>query len=556
MAGTTDLVINILANNKTGTNLTKVSQEVKDVGKSAEFASSMLKSMGAALISYISIRTIKQAVEEFQKQEVAIVSLNSALKNAGYTSKVYSNQLQELAGNLQKVTVYGDEEIELMEAKLLTYGKTIDEVKKLTPFLVDLASKMSLNSGETVSLQQAYIAYAYALNGSERQLRRYGLNLDDATIKSRDVKKITDELSKSVKDAGVEFANTSMGGMKQYQNALGELREAIGSFVNSQWYKDFLYGLTGLIQSITPSTETPITKALDDLKKLSKSMPSLSDDFTTLQKQIGDLPDNTSAVQLRLWIKSLNQAIDSKNVAANAQNLAEYRYQLSLINKEVTDYISLENQKTDTNKQSKETQEALNGTIEETVILANELVQANRIGDLGLGVSTIDAVRANSEQMAAALEPLRQMSEIVGDNLTGLFMGNYSVSESFMNAGKQILSMLVQMIVKATIVKWLFQALGLITGALFGGGTQAVSAGISSGAGSSVVPTVPGGGGIGLNLNSLSPAQPSLNTVASQGGMTVINYNAPIPVASNREIAKDVIKIIDTQQKFNRRYTK
>jgi len=485
--------------------------------------------MGTALASYISIQTVKNLVNAFMDAETATVALQSALKDTGAQSEEYYNQLTDLASQLQKTSAYEDDEIKRLQALLLSYGNTTQQVKQLTPFLVDLASKMSLNSGETVSLKQAYTAYTSAINGMEKPLRQYGINLDDAIVKSKNATQITEQLQKATRNASKEFADTTKGSLTQMNNELGNVKEALGQILvqfNSEGLKNasFLFRQIGIsVQFLADQI-----KIVNDSK-----LKKILDIFNIFKIMSGE--------NLISSIRVMSGQSDPTRGAANA-------FTGSLNNlKTGTDSLNTSTEQLVTTMRVLHSELVKQATVADEIASKQQII-ADTEANLGINMqSTSQQIGTAAQVMYDSLLPLSQMADITSNNLSMVFSGEYKMSESLRNAGNQILQMLTQMIIKSILLNTIFKAIGLISGSIFGG------AGLGGAA--SAAPTI-GAGGVLSSLSALSPVQPSLNALSAQGGMTVINYSAPFPVASNREIAKDVIKIIDNQQKLNSRYTK
>ena len=89
------------------------SKKFKKVGKSAINMSAMLKKAAAATAVYFGARAAKRflqsSVEAAMEQVKADELLAQSLRNAGDASLKTLIDLKKYAGQLQKVTIYGDE---------------------------------------------------------------------------------------------------------------------------------------------------------------------------------------------------------------------------------------------------------------------------------------------------------------------------------------------------------------------------------------------------------------------------------------------------------------
>jgi hypothetical protein len=549
MAGITDLVINIKANDKATGQLDKTAKGIDKVGKSAGIASNAIKAMGVALVSYLSVRSITALINAFEKQEMSVAALENALAGAGYEAKVFSGELQKLSAELQKNSVYGDEDLNIMQAKLLTYGNTISKVKELMPLLVELASKMSLNAGRVVSLQEAYTLYISALNGMERPLRQYGLNLDKTILLSKDADAITKELTKSTKGATDALNDTSLGKRTQFANAVSDLQEAMGQFIaKSPLFTRVLENLKFYFEYFTPKEKSPLSDLIKDLKETASNLPALNNEWTALKNSVQDVSEEWGTKLVLAKVKELESATGELNnrwdhskikLSALRQGLEVLYNAENVVNTVTKENTEIQKENTETTTKSTEEVIRQAGAYKDLAGAIEQLPMAFEEGVAGMSQA--------SYELKESLLPLAEISGILSNNLTEVFFGDISLGESLKNAGKQLLAMLIRLAIQATIVKFLinsiFNPLGNLLG--LGGGGTAAAVGGSAPLGSA--------GGVGGALLNSAPIG---NTVPMMsGGGTTIVYNAPLPVASNREIVKDVMKLIDTQQRINRRYT-
>ena len=180
------------------------------------------------------------SVQAFREQEKAIAQVNAGLKSTagqvGFTSK----ELQKMASDLQKNTLFGDEQIlKDATAQLLTFtnitGQQFDRTQQAA---LDLATRLD---GD---LKSASIQLGKALNdpvANLSQLSRSGIQFSDEqkkVIKSlaetgrlaEAQTLILDELDKQY-GGSAEAAAEADGGITQLKNAFGDLQEEIGGVV-------------------------------------------------------------------------------------------------------------------------------------------------------------------------------------------------------------------------------------------------------------------------------------------------------------------------------------
>ena len=190
-----------------------------------------LQGVVGGLVAGIGFGKIVQATIE---AEEATAKLNQVLKSTGGVSGFTSKQLQDVAGQLQRVTAFGDDAVVAMQAVLLTFTNVRgDQFTAATEAVLDLSTALSMD------LQSAALLVGKALNDPVKgatALQRSGIQL---TAAQKDLIKTfveTGEVAKAqeviIRELGVQFGgqarairDTFGGALKSVQNALGDLLE-------------------------------------------------------------------------------------------------------------------------------------------------------------------------------------------------------------------------------------------------------------------------------------------------------------------------------------------
>jgi Tfp pilus assembly protein PilN len=183
-----------------------------------------------------------QAVKAFDQQAKAIAQVEAGLKSTagqvGYTSQ----QLQQMASDLQAKTLFGDEVIlKDATAQLLTFTNISgDQFARTQKAALDLATRLDGDlKGASIQLGKALndpIANLSALSRSGIQfsadqkeviksLTETGRLAEAQTI-------ILDELEKQYGGSAEAAAKAGMGPFKQLSNTLGDLSEEFGKLIN------------------------------------------------------------------------------------------------------------------------------------------------------------------------------------------------------------------------------------------------------------------------------------------------------------------------------------
>ena len=202
------------------------------------------------------------SIAAFDKQQKAIAQVEAGLKSTGETVGFTSKQLQQMAADLQKRTLFGDEEIlKDSTAQLLTFTNIAGEQFERTQVAaLNLATRLD---GD---LKSASIQLGKALNdpiANLSALSRSGIQFSEEQKKI--IKElaetnrlaeaqtiILDELEKQYGGSAEAAAKAGAGGLKQLQNQFGDLMEEIGGMLLpividlGNQFKTFLEGFAKL----------------------------------------------------------------------------------------------------------------------------------------------------------------------------------------------------------------------------------------------------------------------------------------------------------------------
>lgn len=181
------------------------------------------------------------SLSNFDKQAQAVAQVEAGLRTTGNTAGYTSEQLQKLAQDLQKNSLFGDEEIlQGATAQLLTFTNIAGEqFARTQQAALDLATRLD---GD---LKSASIQLGKALNdpiANLSALSRSGIQFSKeqkATIKAlvetnrlADAQTIIlDELEKQYGGSAAAAAKAGTGPLKQLRNSIGDLTEDFGALI-------------------------------------------------------------------------------------------------------------------------------------------------------------------------------------------------------------------------------------------------------------------------------------------------------------------------------------
>ena len=171
----------------------------------------------AAFAVKLAVDGVQAAMEE-QKQ---LVSLKQALDNVGQGFAM--PQVNEFIDNLRFATGVADDELRPAFQRLVT--ATGDAAKAQE--LLSLALDISVGTGK--SLESVSLALAKAATGQASSLRRLGVPLSNAAVKSGNLAEITQELTKAFGGQAAAAANTFAGQLARLRDGFDELIESFGA---------------------------------------------------------------------------------------------------------------------------------------------------------------------------------------------------------------------------------------------------------------------------------------------------------------------------------------
>lgn len=187
------------------------------------------KLKGAAVAVFAALAggaLVRGNVAAYAQQEQAVAALDASIGSMGRTTNGLSKELQALASQIQGEGILGDEAIIQGQSFLTTYSAITDQLlPRTTRLMADLAAKMG---GDTKS---AANLLGKASLGMVGELARVGITLSESTKKSKDFGAILTEIEQQVGGMNKALGDTASGGMKQFANAWGDIREDAGGVI-------------------------------------------------------------------------------------------------------------------------------------------------------------------------------------------------------------------------------------------------------------------------------------------------------------------------------------
>ena len=209
---------------------------------------SVLRLAGIGGGLYMLRGSLKSVWDATLKQESAEKALEAAVGDSISTYKKYASQLQ-------KLTIYGDEEILNQMAYARNLGVTADKLNEAAVAAIGLAAKYRLD------LSASMMLVGRASQGQTQMLTRYGIVMDESLS---DQEKFNELLKMGAEAFSLAEAKAaeSEGTIAQLSNTWGDLQEVVGE----QFVPTAVEGL-GRINSILQDNDRLIKRYIKDFRE-------------------------------------------------------------------------------------------------------------------------------------------------------------------------------------------------------------------------------------------------------------------------------------------------
>lgn len=183
-----------------------------------------MTTFGAATVagSAVVVGALYKASQMFEDAEQNQRKFDNSIKNSSQTFRNGGKDLSEYAQSLQQITTADGDAVVGMQSVLVQFGLTEDQIKTLTPLVVDLSQKMD------VGLDDAAKAVGKSVDGSTGGLRRYGISIDESAAKTDAFGATVEGLRETVGGFAEAEAKTFNGQLEILKNNLGDIGESVG----------------------------------------------------------------------------------------------------------------------------------------------------------------------------------------------------------------------------------------------------------------------------------------------------------------------------------------
>ena len=158
------------------------------------------------------------SIKAFDQQAKAEAGLRTAL---GQNEQAFKS-LTEQASELQKITLFGDEETIAAQTMLATMGLEEEAIKRLIPLVQDMATAKGMN------LKAAADLVAKSVGSSTNALSRYGITIEGAVGSTDRLDSAVSALSEMFKGQAEASALAGAGAFTQLKNSMMDFAEEVG----------------------------------------------------------------------------------------------------------------------------------------------------------------------------------------------------------------------------------------------------------------------------------------------------------------------------------------
>ena len=192
--------------------------------KGSAKTSARLQSIGtkAAIGGAVVVGGLFKLAQASEEAELQQLKLENSVKNS---DKAFSNNgkaLTDLATGLQQVTAADGDAIVGAESLLVQMGLTEEQVKTVTPLVVDLSRKLGID------LDAAAKMVGKSIGGSSTALKKAGIQIDESRLKTDAFGATVEALAGSVGGFARQEGQTFAGQIAILKNNLGDLGESVG----------------------------------------------------------------------------------------------------------------------------------------------------------------------------------------------------------------------------------------------------------------------------------------------------------------------------------------
>lgn len=217
-------------NNYIQKNVSALEKQKINIGnypKVLDAAASGFKKLGQQVLYFVGITSlisfIHSSIDGVVELDGKTRLLKNTLKNVG-ASEAFGRISDKVVELKKEFGYLGKSELYTSFQKLITYGKlTEKQINDLVPVIINFSAQTGQSIEESTSL------ILRSLQGSNKGLREFGINLKDAKTPAEALKIVMEQLAPKVLGAGKAFADSAEGGFVKAKKEFANIKNEIGT---------------------------------------------------------------------------------------------------------------------------------------------------------------------------------------------------------------------------------------------------------------------------------------------------------------------------------------
>lgn len=213
--------------------------------------------------------TVGAMVGEAQNAESAGIALAGSLRATGLEVDSNVKALSDYASELQKLTVYEDDQIRLQMAQMQNIARfdNTETLKEATKAAIGLADAFGLDLSTAMDL------VGKAAAGNTAMLGRYGIVLDENATQAEKFNQLLG-IGANYFSISEEKANSSLGALQQLKNTWGDLQETLAM------------GVLPVIQTVANSLKWVMNAVTDNKTAVEAEQKAVTDERIEFERLI------------------------------------------------------------------------------------------------------------------------------------------------------------------------------------------------------------------------------------------------------------------------------
>lgn len=274
-------------------NSDRAKKEIGEINKQGNKMISMAKKATGVFAAMFAVDKIvsfaKENAKLYDQQVKAETKLLTALKGR----EDIQRRLIRLAGELQRKTLYGDEQtIEAMSRLASIIGNNEDAIKRLIPLVQDLATNKQMDLASAAEL------VAKSVGSSTNALSRYGIEINGAVGSAERLESAVSALNEQVGGQAEAAAKVGLGPLQQLEMAWGDFREQIGRIIiESGTLQRTLSSLMDIVYKLTDAIS--VKEGIDEAEK---NLEKIKDGYVAVFKEIEGGGMELTKITAKEWL--------------------------------------------------------------------------------------------------------------------------------------------------------------------------------------------------------------------------------------------------------------